>query len=139
MNEHAGTPDGRAPQVLVVDDQHDAADNLARLLQLVGYRTVVAYDGESAVAAALQHQPAAVILDLHMPAVGGIVAGSRIRQQPGGAAIRLIALTGSTDAVDKEAAELAGFDHYLAKPVMLAALLRALPPLADAPSPPAGN
>ena len=131
MDEPAAMPDGQAPQVLVVDDQHDAADNLAELLQLVGYRTVVAYDGDCAVACARELHPAAVVLDLHMPAVGGLVAASRIRQQPGGDTVRLIALTGSTQATDREAAELAGFDHFLVKPLMLAALLRVLPPLPD--------
>jgi CheY-like chemotaxis protein len=130
MDEHAAAPHGLAPQILVVDDQHDAADNLARLLELVGYRTVVAYDGDSAVAAALQLHPAAAILDLHMPLVSGVQAASRIRQHANAATIRLIALTGSTQAADREAAELAGFDEFLVKPLMLAALLRVLPPLA---------
>jgi CheY-like chemotaxis protein len=131
MDEQAAIPDAQAPLVLVVDDQADAADNLAQLLALVGYRTMVAYDGDDAVAAALAHRPAAVILDLHMPLVGGIVAASRIRRQPGGGAVRLVALTGSSQANDREAAELAGFDHFLVKPLMLAALLRVLPALPE--------
>ena len=132
MDEQVARPQGEAPLVLVVDDQHDAADNIAQLLALVGYRTLVAYDGDTAVAAALARRPAAVILDLHMPMVGGIVAASRIRQQPGGEAVRLVALTGSTHPADREAAEIAGFDHFLVKPLMLAALLRVLPPLPEA-------
>ena len=131
MEEQAATPDGQAPLVLVVDDQPDAADNIAQLLALVGYRTQVAYDGDAAVAAALAQRPAVVILDLHMPGVGGIVAAARIRQQPGGEAIRLVALTGSTQTTDRDAAEIAGFDHFLVKPLMLAALLRVLPPLPE--------
>jgi CheY-like chemotaxis protein len=121
--------DGQPVRVLVVDDQHDTADALAQLLHLLGYGTLVAYDGDAAVAAALEHRPAAVILDLHMPALGGVVACTRIRQQPGGGAMRLVALTGSTDARDREAADLAGFDHFLVKPLMLGALLRVLPPV----------
>lgn len=132
MDEKAAMPQGQAPLVLVVDDQRDAADNIAQLLALVGYRTQVVYDGDAAVAAALAQRPDAVILDLHMPMVGGIVAASRIRQQPGGEGVRLVALTGSTQATDREAAEIAGFDHFLVKPLMLAALLRVLPPLPEA-------
>lgn len=135
MDEHVAMPGGQEPLVLVVDDQPETADGLAHLLRLVGYRTLVAYDGDGAVAAALAHRPAAVILDLHMPHTGGIVAASRIRQQPGGAAVRLVALTGSTEPTDREAAELAGFDHFLVKPLMLAALLRVLPPLHGATTP----
>lgn len=135
MNEQGAMPDGQVPLVLVVDDQADTADNIAQLLALVGYRTMVAYDGDGAVAAALAHRPAAVVLDLHMPMVGGIVAAARIRQQPGGGAVRLVALTGSTQPTDREAAELAGFDHFLVKPLMLAALLRVLPALPEARAP----
>lgn len=128
-----------SPCVLVVDDQADAAENLAHLLELMGYRTRVAHDGDAAVACALEHRPAVVILDLHMPSVGGLVACTRIRQQPHGRSITLVALTGSSLDVDREAAQLAGFDHFLVKPVMLAALARVLPPLqqAQAQPPPA--
>lgn len=119
------------PCILVADDQEECADNLARLLQLLGYRAVVTYDGEAAVAAAREHRPAAAILDLHMPVMGGLAACTRIRQLPGGKFVTMIALTGSTRAADREAAELAGFDQFLVKPLMVAALLRLLPPLPE--------
>lgn len=119
------------PTVLVVDDERDSADNLAQLLTLLGYRTIVAYDGDAAVAAAHEHQPAAVILDLHMPRVGGVVACMRIRQQVHGKFTCIVALTGSTHPADRAAAELAGFDHFLVKPLMMASLLKVLPPLPD--------
>lgn len=117
------------PTVLVVDDERDTADSLAQLLRLLGYRTLVAYDGDAAVAAVQEHHPAAVILDLHMPTMGGVAACARIRRQPQGKFIRLIALTGSTHPTDREAAELAGFDQFLVKPLMVGCLLQALPPL----------
>lgn len=120
------------PTVLVVDDERDAADNLADLLTVLGYRTIVAYDGDAAVAAAREHQPAAVVLDLHMPKVGGVLACTRIRQQMPGKFICMIALTGSTQGADRAAAELAGFDHFLVKPLMLGSLLKVLPPLPQA-------
>ena len=123
---HAGD---EPPLVLVVDDQAEAARNVAQLLELVGYRTLLAFDGDAAVAICLAHRPAAVVLDLHMPVMGGLVACTRIRQQPHGAGMRMIALTASTETRDREAAELAGFDHFLVKPLMAASLLRVLPPL----------
>jgi CheY-like chemotaxis protein len=125
-------PAADAPLVLVVDDQPESARHVAELLELVGYRTLVAFDGEAAVSLCLEHQPAAVILDLHMPVMGGLVACTHIRRQPDGSRMRLIALTGSSSAESREAAELAGFDHFLAKPLMAATLLRVLPPLTAA-------
>ena len=125
-------PAADAPLVLVVDDQPESAREVAALLELVGYRTLVAFDGEAGVSLCLEHQPAAVILDLHMPVMGGLVACTHIRRQPDGSKMRLIALTGSTSAEARMAAELAGFDHFLAKPLMAATLLRVLPPLPTA-------
>lgn len=114
------------PTVLVVDDDRDTADALCDLLQLHGFATLVAYDGDDAVAAAVEHQPPAAILDLHMPRMGGLVACTRIRQEPATQRMKLVALTGSDSAVDREAAQLAGFDHFLMKPVMVSALLHLL-------------
>ena len=125
-------PAGNAPLVLVVDDQPESARHVAELLELVGYRTLVAFDGQAAVSLCLEHHPAAVILDLHMPIMGGLVACTHIRRQPDGSKMRLIALTGSSSAESRVAAELAGFDHFLAKPLMAATLLRVLPPLTTA-------
>lgn len=114
------------PTVLVVDDDRDTADALCDLLQLHGFPTLVAYDGDDAVAAAVEHQPRVAILDLHMPRMSGLVACTRIRQDPATQRMRLVALTGSDSAVDREAAHLAGFDHFLMKPVMVSALLHLL-------------
>ena len=115
--------------VLVVDDHRDAADGLCELLQLLGFQTLVAYDGDEGVAMALRERPPCVILDLHMPRVGGVLACARIREQVASKDMKLVALTGSDQASDREAAELAGFDHFLVKPVMVGALLRLLQPL----------
>jgi CheY-like chemotaxis protein len=131
-NQPPAQPAADAPLVLVVDDQPESAQHVAELLDLVGYRTLVAFDGEAAVSLCLEHQPAAVILDLHMPVMGGLVACTQIRQQPDGSKMRLIALTGSSSREARAAAELAGFDHFLAKPLMAASLLRVLPPLPTA-------
>lgn len=121
----------RPARVLVVDDEKDGADTLAQLLEMLGFEPIVAYDGEAGVAAALEHRPAVVILDLHMPHMGGVKACTRIRQAAGTDAIKVVALTGSNSAADREAAKLAGFDHFLLKPVMVAALLQVLPPAAS--------
>lgn len=121
--------------VLVVDDDRDIVDSLCELLQLAGYRTLSAYDGDDAVAVALRERPCVAILDLHMPRVGGVLACARIRQQVASRDMKLVALTGSDQPVDREAAELAGFDHFLIKPVMVSALLHLLQPQAGGVAP----
>jgi CheY-like chemotaxis protein len=127
-NEPTPPSASRPTRVLVVDDERDGADTLAQLLEMLGFEPIVAYDGEAGVAAALEHKPAVVILDLHMPHMGGVLACTRIRQAAGTEAIKVVALTGSNSTTDREAARLAGFDHFLLKPVMVAALLQVLPP-----------
>jgi CheY-like chemotaxis protein len=114
------------PTVLVVDDDRDTADALCELLQMLGYPTLVAYDGDHGVSTAVAQQPAVIILDLHMPRLGGVVACTRLRADPATAHLKLVALTGSDSATDREAAQLAGFDHFLMKPVMVSALLHLL-------------
>ena len=114
--------------VLVVDDHRDTAEGLCQLLELLGFATLVAYDGDDGVAVALRERPPYVILDLHMPRMGGIVACTRIREQVAPTEMKVVALTGSDQAADREAAELAGFDYFLVKPVMPGALLRLLQP-----------
>jgi CheY-like chemotaxis protein len=114
--------------VLVVDDDREVVESLCELLQLVGYRTLSAYDGDDGVAVALRERPSVAILDLHMPRMGGVLACTRIRQQVASHDMKLVALTGSDQPVDREAAALAGFDHFLIKPVMVSALLHLLQP-----------
>jgi CheY-like chemotaxis protein len=114
--------------VLVVDDNRDAADGLCDLLEQLGYATLVAYDGDEGVAVALRERPPFVILDLHMPRMSGVVACTRIRAEVPAGAMKLVALTGSDQPTDREAAQLAGFDHFLIKPVMVSALLHLLQP-----------
>jgi CheY-like chemotaxis protein len=121
-------PSATAPTVLVVDDDRDSADSLADLLKQTGYRTLVAYDGDAGVAAACEHRPEYGILDLYMPRMGGVLACTRLRQDPRTAGMKLVALTGSDHPADREAAQLAGFDHFLLKPVMVSALLHVLAP-----------
>ncbi|GAB3771725.1 response regulator [Ramlibacter monticola] len=128
MQSDAPADPARARTVLVVDDDRGTADTLCELLQLAGYRTLVAYDGDEGVAVALRERPPCVILDLHMPRMGGVLACTRVRQQVDRRDMKLVALTGSDNALDREAAELAGFDHFLVKPVMLSALLLLLSP-----------
>jgi CheY-like chemotaxis protein len=104
------------PLVLVVDDCPDAADALALLLNRWGYQTEVAYDGASALAAALARPPAAVLLDLVMPGMNGCEVARRLRGQPEAAKALLVALTGYGQEEAVRLCHEAGIDLHLLKP-----------------------
>ena len=114
--------------VLVVDDNHDAADTLAEVLQILGCQTDTAYDGLEGVQKAEQLRPDAVVLDLGMPKLNGYEACQRIRAQEWGRDMRLIAVSGWGQQDDRRRSVEAGFDAHLVKPVApdtLMALLEA--------------
>ncbi len=107
----------RLRNVLVVDDNVDAADTLEMLLGMDGYAVTTVYDGLAAVAQAKVVLPDVVVMDIGMPGIDGYDAARLIRQQPGGDRITLIALTGWGQINDRQRASQAGFDHHLVKPV----------------------
>jgi CheY-like chemotaxis protein len=106
-----------SPRLLVVDDNRDAADSLALLLGLWGYRPQVAYDAPTAIALAGDEVADGVLLDLALPAVDGFQLAANLRQRPGWADVPLIAVTGHAAANHRLRARAAGFVHFLVKPV----------------------
>jgi signal transduction histidine kinase/ActR/RegA family two-component response regulator len=117
-------------RVLVVDDNHDAADSLGMLLTFLGADVQVVYDGLAALEAIRGYRPAVVLLDLDMPGADGYQVARQIRQAPGLQATTLIALTGWGKAEDSRRSLQAGFDYHLVKPVdveAVQALLTSLP------------
>jgi DNA-binding response OmpR family regulator len=127
--EERGAPQ-RSRRVLVVDDLRDSADSLAMLLARMGHEVHTAYDGEEGIAAAAAFQPEVILLDLGLPKVNGYEACRRIREQPWGKEIFLVALTGWGQEDDRRRTAEAGFDHHLVKPVdltTLTGLLAAVP------------
>ncbi|MDB6104298.1 MAG: luxQ 7 [Gammaproteobacteria bacterium] len=110
-------------RVLVADDNRDAAQALALLLELEGYETEVAFDGSEAVDAAEQFRPQIVILDIGMPLMDGNKAAEQIRERPWGGWIHILALTAGNESHDRERAAAAGFDRYFVKPINPAAFL----------------
>ncbi|HEX7182818.1 MAG TPA: ATP-binding protein [Thermoanaerobaculia bacterium] len=123
--------------VLVVDDDVDGADSLALLLRMSGYQAHVAYSASTALQAAVEHRPAAVILDLSLPEMDGYELGRRLRQHPQLAAVHLIALTGHGRQEDLDRSRAEGFAAHLVKPVELRQLLDLLEPVAGAAAAPA--
>jgi CheY-like chemotaxis protein/two-component sensor histidine kinase len=111
-------------RVLIVDDNADAADSLAQLLQVYGYTTKVAYDGASALEIAGILRPAIVLLDLGLPDLSGHQVAQRMRTEPWGAAAKIIAVTGWGQESDRRKTSDAGFDEHLTKPVDPEVLLR---------------
>jgi PAS domain S-box-containing protein len=109
-------------RVLVTDDNRDAADSLAVMLRLGGHEVHTAYDGHAAVEAAARLRPDVAVLDIGMPGMTGYEVARRIRSEPWGRAVVLVALTGWGQEEDKRRATEAGFDRHLTKPVDPAAL-----------------
>jgi PAS domain S-box-containing protein len=108
--------------VLVVDDNRDAADSLALLLQSRGARVLVAYDGPACLAVLERERPGALLLDIGMPGMSGHEVARRVRQEPRLAGVRIIALTGWGQLADREQSRLHGIDEHLTKPVDLGLL-----------------
>jgi PAS domain S-box-containing protein len=114
-------------RVLIADDNRDAADSLAMLLQMEGHDVTVAHDGKEALEAFERVNPDVALLDIGMPEMSGYEVARRVRQNPHGRAVTLIAVTGWGQDSDKAQALAAGFNHHFTKPVepeRLSALLR---------------
>ena len=94
----------------------DAAESLAALLSISGHETRLAHDGLQAVEEARAFQPDVVFLDIGMPALDGHETARRIRQEPWGKKMVLVALTGWGQNEDRRRSKEAGFNHHLVKP-----------------------
>lgn len=121
LNSSAPGTFGRLP-VLIVDDNKDGADMLQMMLEMDGYTVVTAYNGQGAVEAASKTRPEVILMDIGLPDIDGYEAARRIRQQPGGQDIVLIALTGWGHEHARRLATEAGMNHHFVKPVDLALL-----------------
>ncbi|HVR30772.1 MAG TPA: response regulator [Thermoanaerobaculia bacterium] len=117
-------------RILVVDDNQDAAGLIALLLRLAGQEVHTAHDGEEALAVAAAERPDVILLDLAMPRLNGYETAKRIRQEPWGRDVVLIALSGWGQRQDRDRTAQAGFYAHLVKPVGEAELLSALAGLA---------
>jgi two-component system, OmpR family, response regulator len=110
-------PSPSAVRVLLVDDNLDAAESLALLLQLDGHEVRLAHEGEQALEVAKTFEPQLVLLDIGLPGLDGYEVARRLRATPHGASTRLVALTGYGQAGDREKSTAAGFDEHLVKPM----------------------
>ncbi len=104
-------------RILVADDNADASTSLSMLLTMWGHVVRTAADGVEVLERAPEFQPRVVLLDLGMPRLDGYETARRIREQPWGRDIALIALTGWGQPQDRDRTSRAGFDAHLVKPV----------------------
>ncbi len=131
--EEEGSGDGATGpvRVLVVDDNADAAQMLATLLEAHGHAVSVEYNGTGGYARALRERPEVMLLDIGLPDLDGHELARRLRAAPETANAVLVALTGYGQSDDRERAREAGFDRHLVKPADLSELLRILAQVRD--------
>jgi CheY-like chemotaxis protein len=114
---------GATPQVrrriLVADDNSDSLESLATLLELGGHEVFSAANGALALESAERNLPEVALLDIGMPKLDGYEVARRIRAQPWGRGITLVALTGWGQDSDRRRSGEAGFDSHLVKPLDL--------------------
>jgi PAS domain S-box-containing protein len=111
------SPSEARRRILIADDNQDSVEVLSVVLEHFGYEVRTAHDGLQAVQAAAAFRPDVALLDIGMPGLNGYQAARRIREQPGGWDMALVAITGWGQEDDKRRAREAGFDHHLTKPV----------------------
>ena len=106
----------------MVDDNRDGATSLAEMLTVMGNETQTAFDGLEAVAVAEAFRPDVILMDIGMPKLNGYDACRRIREQPWGRDVVIVAQTGWGQDDDRRKSEAAGFNFHLVKPVDPSAL-----------------
>jgi len=111
-------------RILIVDDNNDAADSTAGLLESWGAEVKVAYNGKSGLELLESFHPQVVILDLGMPVMSGYDVARQIRSRPEFGAVTLVALSGWGQMEDRNKSSKAGFDYHLVKPADLKLLAK---------------
>jgi signal transduction histidine kinase/ActR/RegA family two-component response regulator len=125
-------------RVLVVDDNEDAREAMAALVESQGHTVAVAHDGPSALEVAERFAPEIALVDIGLPAMDGYELAVRLRALVTN--VRLIAVTGYGQESDKRRAKEAGFEHHLVKPFQVEKLARLLvSPAAPSEEPRAGR
>jgi len=127
------------PKILIVEDNEENRDVLARRLERRGYSVLVAVDGQAGITMAQDEHPDVILMDLNLPDVDGWEATKRIKASPQTASIPVIALTAHAVVGDEQRALQAGCNDYHSKPVeftrllgQIEALLKSADPTKDA-------
>ena len=110
--------------MLVVDDNRDAAEMVATVLEMEGHESKAVNDGMQALACVDEYEPEVIVLDIGLPGIDGYEVARRLRRLPKTRDALLIALTGYGQSADQQHARDAGFDHHLVKPTDMDAVVR---------------
>ncbi|WP_051971542.1 PAS domain-containing protein [Massilia sp. 9096] len=113
-------------EVLIVDDNVDAAQLLALYLEALGHRVSLSHTPSAALAAVQIRRPDLCVLDIGLPECDGYELARRLRVLPGLARVPMVALSGYGQPQDRERAEAAGFARHFVKPVQAADMLELL-------------
>jgi PAS domain S-box-containing protein len=122
---HLPSPVLHAAEIVLADDNVDAADLLSELLSAEGYQVHTAYDGQAAFDLAQQRKPAILLLDIGMPRMNGYEVARRVREHAWGETMTIIAITGWAENQYGQTPS-PGFDAHLVKPVDFGRLLEVL-------------
>jgi signal transduction histidine kinase/FixJ family two-component response regulator len=109
-------------RVLIVDDNIDAAETLAMMLELLGQQTRQAHEGNNALTVAQEYQPEVIFMDIGLPGLSGHEVVTKMRQELGMTGPYIIALSGYGTEEDRRKSFNAGFDNHLVKPLDPSAL-----------------
>lgn len=123
------TTSSQPASMIIVDDNVDAAETLAAAMEMLGYSPVIAHNGRDAMRMIAAAPPHAAILDIGLPDMNGYELARKIRGEPWGSKIALVAATGWGQETDKQAARDAGFDLHFTKPLDFMKLDQQLRPL----------
>jgi signal transduction histidine kinase len=120
-------------RILIVEDNHDAAESLRMLLELRGHKVALAATGTAGVEKARQWQPEVILCDLGLPGMDGYEVAQKVRADPALRGTHLVAVSGYGQDEDRQRCREVGFDAHLTKPIEFADLERLLA------APPGGN
>ncbi len=122
-------------RVIVADDNKAAAEGLSLVIGQLGHDVRTAYDGSQALQIAAEFRPDVILMDLSMPVMDGYEAARRIREEPWGKTLLLVAVSGWSQKQHKSRAAEVGFDHHLVKPIAVPDMRRMLSKSPTAPAP----
>jgi CheY-like chemotaxis protein/two-component sensor histidine kinase len=109
-------------RVLIVDDNLDAAETLAMMLDILGQETRQAHDGQAAVGMAAEYKPDLIFMDIGLPVISGHEAAQKIRGELGMSDVYMIALSGYGTEDDRRRSLQSGFNAHMVKPLDPSAL-----------------
>jgi CheY-like chemotaxis protein len=122
--------------ILIVEDDDNSRKLLRDALQVIGYETAEAENGEIGLRLAAERRPALILMDIQMPGISGFEALRSLRSDPVTRAIPVIAVTASVMGAQQNDVLRAGFDGLESKPVSIVGLLRKMRALLDRQSAP---